>query len=230
MPSTISLQNTINWAQTFCRLQPLTGVGGVDTEPAMTIANTVLQMILAPPFAWSWNRGSVNITTAASTQDYVTACSTFGWLEKAVVSSSAGMYEAEVKVVLPDATEQGRPLHVSPQIDDGAGNITFRLFPVPDGIYTVKLIFQRCAPVFAALTTYWAPVPDKLLYLYSAGFLSYALEQIDDQRFPTQMSLFLKQLAAANVGLSETQKALILDQRLTPILQPQSEIASRQGR
>jgi len=231
MPPTILLSGTINWAQTFTRLQPLTGVGGVDTEPAVTIANTVKQFILAPPFAWAWNRTTATFTTTASVQDYSQSLSTYGWLEKAVVSSAAGTYEAEVKMLLPDAAETGRPVHVAPYLDDGAGNITFRMYPVPDGIYTVKLIFQNAAPMFTALSQTWSPLPDKLLYLYSSGFLAHALEQIDDQRFPTHMQLFMRQLVAANAGLLESEKNIFLSEKLVSARQQQSELLGvQQGR
>jgi hypothetical protein len=148
-----------------------------------------------------------------------------------VVSSAAGTYEAEVKMLLPDAAETGRPVHVAPYLDDGAGNITFRMYPVPDGIYTVKLIFQNAAPMFTALSQTWSPLPDKLLYLYSSGFLAHALEQIDDQRFPTHMQLFMRQLVAANAGLLESEKNIFLSEKLVSARQQQSELLGvQQGR
>lgn len=80
----LTLQNTVNWTAPFVRLQPLTGVGGIPTEPAVTIANTVKQLVLSPPFAWRWNRNTVSINLVAGTQDYVQSMPDFGWVEKAM--------------------------------------------------------------------------------------------------------------------------------------------------
>jgi hypothetical protein len=57
------------------------------------------------------------------------------------------------------------------------------------------------------------------------------LEQIDDQRFPTQMQLFMRQLVAANAGLLESEKNIFLSEKLVSARQQQSELLGvQQGR
>ena len=193
------------------RLAPLVGVGGYANEPAFSIANQVLQQLLAPPLAWPWNR-KTNAGTAmvAGTQDYTVVLTDFGWLEKATITLGSAINELEIAGVLPEESKQARPMRIAAQTDDGAGNIKFRLFPVPDQAYTLTLTYQAAAPLFTKLTQTWAPVPDRLQHLYTTGFLARAYELADDGRFPMTLQLFLSQVAAANSGLSETQKNLFL--------------------
>jgi len=207
-----TLTQTINWAQAFVRLQPLTGVGGVDNEPAITTANNVKQAILS--FAWPWNRNSVSFTTTAGTQDYTVSVADYGFPEKASVSGSSGMFAIDISLVLHDSTDQGRPAHIAPQLDDGQGNITFRLYPVPDAAYTVKLIYQKSATLFGTPSDYWSPIPDRLAYVYNSGFLASTFEMTDDSRFPIQMQTFTRQLVAANGALEATQQNIMLESHL----------------
>lgn len=232
MAATITLQNAINFAQAFCQLRPLAGVGGVANEPAVTIANQVKQFILGAPFAWRWNRASVSFNTVAGTQDYSQAVSDLGWLEKASVKDSNGNeFEIDLKLVLSKSSEQGHPQHVSAQLDDNAGNITFRLLPVPDAVYTVTLTYQKKATLFTALTGTWAPIPDELSYLYQKGFLAMALELADDPRAALETQLFLRQVIAANAGLKDSEKNIFLEGRLVNERQQQGELLGvQQGR
>lgn len=84
MSNTLTLQSSVNWAQAYGGFRPL--AIGVNNEPVISSGNLVLQTILAPPFCWNWNRGKVNFTTTAGTQDYVQAAATFGVIEKAAYS------------------------------------------------------------------------------------------------------------------------------------------------
>lgn len=59
--NTIQLATTIAWAQYFIGNRSLTLYGGSD--PAMTIANWVLEVIYAPPFKWRWNRNTFRFLT-----------------------------------------------------------------------------------------------------------------------------------------------------------------------
>src|SRR5277367_5509362 len=57
MSSTINLAATVNWALPFLSYKPVNQ--GINNEPAISCANTVLQTILGPPFSWRWNRASL---------------------------------------------------------------------------------------------------------------------------------------------------------------------------
>jgi hypothetical protein len=84
MASTIKLQQIVQSARAYSDLQPILGTGGWTQEPALTIANDVLQRILAQGMDWKWNRAYVPpILTVALQQDYVTQVNNIGWLEYA---------------------------------------------------------------------------------------------------------------------------------------------------
>lgn len=214
MASTVELQATINWASSFVDFTSLNiGSGGSSNEPAITNANIILQTILGPPFKWNWNRATVSITTAAGTQDYATSAATFGFLEGASATISGSSFALkEIKQDLTVGTESGRPQSIAPQIDDNAGNITFRFLPVPDAIYTVVPYFQKRIPgLFTSLSGTWAPIPDQFQYLYSYGFLALAMAYDDDARFPVFNQKFIAHLLGAQQGLSETERNMFLD-------------------
>ena len=81
MATTVTLGNSIGWAQSPLGFRPLTV--GVNSEPAVTSANIILLTIISPPFSWGWNRAIVPFTTAPGQQDYTVPCSQFGFIEKA---------------------------------------------------------------------------------------------------------------------------------------------------
>lgn len=226
MATTLTLQNTINWALPFIRYQPVTI--GTATEPALSNANIILQTILGPPFCWRWNRATNSSTsTVAGTQDYAVTLSTFGFLEKATVTDANSIVtELEIRDVLSaDTTLTGnrsRPNYISVQSDDNAGSITFRLVPVPDAIYTLTLVYQNAATLFTSLSGLWAPVPDYFSYIYNRGFLSLSYSLADDPRFQIEHTRFLASLLAAAEGLSESQKNIFLGQFLPTTAQTQN--------
>jgi hypothetical protein len=234
MASTITLQETVNWALPLLRYQPLTI--GTSNEPAITSANIILQTILGPPFIWRWNRNTNATTvTVAGTQDYTVALSDFGYFEKATVTDPTGnVTELVWKEVLSIETNvsanRARPTFISTQLDDNAGNITFRLMPVPDQVYTLTLIYQKAPVLFTALSGTWAPIPDYMEYIYTRGFLAFAFQLGDDQRFMVEHQRFLAQLISAAEGLSEMQKNIFLGGSLTTNAQMQSaQLRTQQG-
>jgi hypothetical protein len=69
--STINVQSVINYARTHIALKSLLGVGGFANEPGMSIANDVLQFLLAKPFSWKFNRKDLPFfVTQPFVQDY----------------------------------------------------------------------------------------------------------------------------------------------------------------
>lgn len=89
MPSTFTVQSTVNFASTLLDLMPLAGVGGFTNEPAISIARDVLQRLLAPPIPplpgqkplildWKFNRAEMgSLVTSPFRQDYKFAGATF---------------------------------------------------------------------------------------------------------------------------------------------------------
>lgn len=209
MASTITIQQTVNWEAAFLEQQPVL-INGM--EPALSSAQLIIQTVLGPPFAWPWNRGIVNYTTAA--QDYtVSPLNDFGFLEggsvQATATGSRPMALA-VKHFLEQDASSARPSHASPFIDDGLGNITFRLMPSPDQSYAVTLPYQRKAPLLYSLAQTWAPIPDEKTYMCQWGHLALMSLIGNDARFNEYNQKFITALLSAQGGLSELERNLFL--------------------
>jgi hypothetical protein len=238
LASTRTLNNVVSWAQSFIGLRPLAGIGGIAGEPALSIANTVLGFILGPPFCWRWNRNKNSFVTmlqsGSSTtynQPYLESVPDFGFLEKATISDGVTTWPLEVRLILNDDQDVDRPEYISAEVDDDAGNITFKLVPPPDKAYTVKYIYQKKPVLFTALGGKWAPIPDEMQYLYNTGFLASAFEVADDARFPIEYQKHVKSVIAASEGLSDTQKALFLEEKLVGMREQSNEaMGVQQGR
>jgi hypothetical protein len=229
--STIQLQRTINYAQQFIRLSPLVFALNTANDPAFSNADYVLQMMLAPPFAWRWNRANSGspseplFSTIIGTTDYSISLPEFGWLEKATIyDPNNGYKNNELGIVLIKSPElkPNQPTQIATQYDDGEGNITFRVFPAPDKVYNVVIEYQKSAQLFTSPTQTWAPVPDYLSYIYNEGFFAKACEYTNDPRFQVAMQFFLQDLTANAEGLTDSQKNLWLEPRLASLRQTQN--------
>jgi hypothetical protein len=244
IPSTNTLLRTVNLASAFCSLRPLTDIGGATNEPAFSIGDWTRNFILGPPFAWRWNRSVISFLTVVGQQDYqiqgtvTPAIKTFGWMEKASITDSTlnpiFIKELEVLLNLGESSVPEQPVQIAARLDDGAGNITFRLMPVPPKVYTVTVTFQNSSPTFQTINDSWAPIPDYLSYLTNQGFLAKSYEFINDERWGPAMQLFVRQVIAANNGLNDSQVNLFLSARLNSTREQQNELgnnqAARQGR
>ena len=227
MASTIQLQRTINLAQQFQRLAPLTFTTNTANDPAFSNADWVMQTMLAPPFGWRWNRvggspANPTFTTQVGVPDYKVNLPQFGWIEKAVAydpNNGYAAFELQVELIKGQETLSNQPARISAQYDDDSGNITFRIFPAPDSVYNIVVEYQKSASLFTSVTQTWAPIPDYLSYLYNEGFTAKAFEYTNDPRFGSAMQLFLTDLAEANVGLDRTQKNIWLADRLNSLRQ-----------
>ena len=157
MATVNTIQGTINWAAAFILNRPPSGVAGTYQEPAITIANLLLSTILAPPFAWQWNRAVTTVSLTQGTTDYSTSLPNFGWLETATVayvtpptgSVVTPIKSIQIATMFPadsSADTQGTPWKICISNDDNAGNITFRVLPAPDQAYTLTVTYQK-APV-----------------------------------------------------------------------------------
>lgn len=233
MPSTITLQGSINFAQPFMRFMPLTI--GSSNEPAVTIANTVKQIILGPPFCWKWNRATLSGTLAANTQDVSITNSTFGFIEKASVTDPNNAI-TEIENIkdclgLAGATsgQTGRPHDVAAQIDGGT-SITFRTLPAADQAYTLGIIMQQKPTLFTStLTTTWTPIPDEYSFIYNQGFVAFSLLYYDDARWAAWMQRFVTSLLNSSEGLTESQKNLFRENWLVGDAQTLRQTAKAQA-
>jgi hypothetical protein len=234
MPSTIQLQDMVNYAQQCIRMAPLTGVGGIANQPAFTIGNWVRNFILGAPFAWRWNRGNVGFFTSTGQQDYVQPLS-MGWLENGSASGGSPQKSRELQVILSqsiqssDTLDNATPTTVTPYSEDSSGNVTFRLTPVPDGFYAVTLNYQTASPTFFHLTDTWAPIPDYLNYIVQTGFLAKTYEYINHENFAQMMSLFVKQVMAANAGLADSQNNIYMTEFINSQREMQAQLGNSQA-
>jgi hypothetical protein len=71
MAASFTIQNTIDFCNPYINYYPLS-IGG-SNQPALGIANSIAQLITAPPFKWRFNRNSVNFITTSGTQTYMNA-------------------------------------------------------------------------------------------------------------------------------------------------------------
>lgn len=148
------------------------------------------------------------------------------WIETSSVQDTngnnpPGWKEMESKISLGLDGRQARPNNVAAQLDDGLGNITFRLMPTPDKAYPVVLTLQQKPPLFTKLNQTWAPIPDEYSHIYNWGFLSLMWLFADDPRFQMANSKFVGSLLATNTGLSDTEKSIFLQNWFAITGQPQ---------
>lgn len=245
MPSstTITIQQTLNWCAAFIVGRPSSGVLGFANEPGLTTANKIIGTILAPPFKWSWNRKETSaLTTIQGTTDYALALASFGYLEKAVYANSAlNPSQKEIQVYqekpLSIEAKQGPPSWIMPVFDDNNGNVTFRVLPAPDFPgspqvnYGITLTYQQSPTLLTALSQTWAPIPDKLAYLYETAMLAHLQGMYSAQLFGLGMEMFFRQLVGAAEGLSETEKNIFLEDKLRELrMQTTEMLGAQQGR
>lgn len=206
-----NIQATLSWCLPYLKFQPLT-IGGAD--PALTIANMVMQTVLGPPFCWRFNRAETtfNCISTVTTQDYVVNLPDFGFIEKAwLLDGTTEAKEVTIKSPLAKAIEKSRPQFVSPQYEDTMlSNVTFRLMPPPDKTYVCNIQYQKKAPLLTSLASLWWPIPAELSYIYNRGFLALATILNDDHRFPHFNQQFTSALLGAQDGLDEIQRNIFL--------------------
>lgn len=83
MASTRTVQSFVNSARAYADIRAVLETSGYTNEPALTIANDVLEKILAQTLNWKWNRAYIPpFLTVALQQDYVTNTNDMGWMEQ----------------------------------------------------------------------------------------------------------------------------------------------------
>jgi hypothetical protein len=107
--SSIQLNEVVDDALSFGDLSPTLAAGGLSTSPAISIANTVMQMLVngtpsGNPFNWKWNRANMpSFPLISWQQDYfIPGLVNLGWLESCWASqvnqTSQPKYITQVEV------------------------------------------------------------------------------------------------------------------------------------
>lgn len=136
---------------------------------------------------------------------------TFNWIEtSSVQDAKLGWKEMTSKLVLGLASEQGRPLFLCGQTDDGLGNVTFRMMPTPGVSYPVVITLQQKPPIFIKTSQLITPIPNEYARIFQWGFLSLMWLFADDPRFNTANSKFIASLLSTAEGLSDTERNIFL--------------------
>lgn len=215
---TNTIQSTVNWCLAYTLTRPPTGVAGIANEPALTNANLIAATILGPPFAWQWNRATATFNTVIGMSDYTVSLPNFGYIEKATLTyanpNNPQIVEIQVSPLLAASGKPNRPSLITIANDDNAGNITFRLTAIPDQVYTVTVIYQNAPIRITSLSQTWAPIPDKYNFLYERAMLAQLRATYDAATYVMELQLFLRQLVGCSEGLSDTAKAIFLEDRL----------------
>jgi hypothetical protein len=83
MASTLTLQSIVDSMRAYPDLSPVLDAAGFTQEPALTIANDIMQRFLAQGMDWKFNRANTpTFLTVPLQQDYVTSVTDLSWLEQ----------------------------------------------------------------------------------------------------------------------------------------------------
>jgi hypothetical protein len=191
----------------------------------------VMVILTASGSAFSGSVNSANATdtsaaviTNVTTQDYTIPVPAFSHIEHASVLdlvqvpqsnppvyNPAKWWELTVKNSLSLESVKARPTFISPHVEDGNGNMTFRLSAAPDKPYPVSIHVQLVAPEFTSINQPWAPLPDFMQLVYEMGFLAMMWQFSDDPRATWANNQFKAALLGRAEGLSEEQKNIFLN-------------------
>jgi hypothetical protein len=187
------LSNSITYSQAF--IGNLTPTVYTGNEPAMTTANTIVSLILNPPFTWPWNRATTTATLTQGTQDYSVQIANFGFLEKVGLTYTLGgtSYQNEIEAVYNNkplglTNQQSRPEFVAVQYQGEVGSppgegVTFRFLNSPDQAYTATFIYQQAPVFFTATSQDWLTecgIPYSFIDVFNSLFLSEMYRFSDD--------------------------------------------------
>lgn len=131
---------------------------------------------------------------------------------------------SQIVNVLGSGTELSSPANIAPQLDDNTGNITFRLLPIPDRVYTIGTIWQNRIPaLMSSLSSTWAPVPDHYSFIYQAGFTALMLAYAHDAKWQQFNQQFIARLLSTSEGWNQDQKNVFLNTWLMQTEQMQAQ-------
>src|SRR5579859_1641213 len=226
-----TIQNSIDYSQPFIQYSPISA--GANSEPAVTIANEIQNLVCGPPFGWSWNRKEDSSTsTVAGTQDYTINLTDFAYLEKVSLTDPNGVvyeildiYNNKPRAVA-DATKakQARPISACVLLVTYGTSVKIRFMGVPDQIYLITLTYQKLITQMSALTGgtgTWA-IPPQYSDIYNSLFIGEALSLVDNPDANKYRQRGVTALLAKAEGLTELQIAAFLEQFWSRVGQQQA--------
>jgi len=207
--STLTVYNAIAFVSPFIKQQRL---NVNNMEPALGMANVVLQRMLGAPMVWRFNRYNTNLAiTQGGGTEYSLSLPNLGRIETQWLVDGAGkIHQLKGAISIARVSTVRRPTSVAPQYDDNAGNITLRFNSIPDADYTANFDYQAKAPL---LTSYGQPfgnVPDEFAYIFYTLFLAWAGILVNDARYPIWVREGVSALLGAQGGLDEQSKAIFV--------------------
>ena len=230
-----TLQDTINWAQSFIQYSPLTA--GTGSEPAVSIASMVRDTILNAPFTWSWNRNEYSgLVLEAENQDYAVPLTDFAYLEKVTLINAAGTYAFNVTDVYNtgalgvSVSKPAEPKGCSVHLVQYGINVTLRFIAIPDQNYDSVITYQKLIPDMSALGDPW-PIPGQYKDIFNNLFAAEAYQAVDDDQQAQRYRMRgVAALLAKAEGLNEMQRNSVLAQFLVRGGQAQAtQLRTNQG-
>ena len=230
-----TLQDTVNWVQTFIEYSPLTA--GVGNEPAISVANMIISTITSAPFTWGWNRAEYDALVLDSPkQDYTVSITDFGFLEKVTLINVAGTYAFELRDVYNTSalgvsvSKPSEPKGVSVHLVEYGTNLTLRFIAIPDQNYTSVITYQKLIPDMSSLAAAW-PLPAQYKDIFNNLFAAEAFQAVDDDQEAQRYRMRgVAALLAKAEGLNELQRNSVLAQFLARGGQAQSiQLRTQQG-
>jgi len=185
------------------------------------------------PFQNLSSVADAGVETNVTTQDYTIVAPQFSHIEHASILDldAAGVptkwWELTVKNNLALESSQNRPEFIGPHVEDGAGNMTFRLFSSPDKKYPVSLHVQLSPPILTSINQTWAPLPDFMESVFTWGFMALIWQFADDPRSQYANNKFTAGLLARASGLTEEERNIFLNN--WDMLTQNQVIKSQQG-
>jgi len=213
MASSLTVQDSVRYCSTIIKNQRMSIN---NYEPGLTAARDILQLMLAPPFVWRFNRASfsINIATANGT-DYAVGPILLGRIENQWLESSTGaISDLNGAVSLSKVSSVRRPVLVAPQYDNNAGTITFRFNSIPDAPYTAFFDYQLTPPLISGWAKGFGPVPDEFAFIFNKWMLSEAALIVNDARFEIWRREAIAGLLATQDGLDAQAKNMFYDQMM----------------
>jgi len=187
-------------------------VGGTSGSTIPSFNGTAGQTTSDNNVTWK-NMGSI-LGTSSTQPIKISSTYNLGFVEHAsvldITFTPNKWFQISNMMDLSRDSSQGIPRFVSVQADDGNGNVTFRLMPVPDKAYPITVTLQQKPPVFSSVWQTWTPIPDEYQRIYTWGFLALMWAFADDPRFQIANQKFVAQLLSTSEGLDETKKNIFL--------------------